>query len=752
MSANPEVYPWTPDDTKAFQLCDKTLAQMEDFYGRELDPSIFIGECPSGKLGANLLGFSWEYIGRLEWGVNPVKVISKPSAKFGLANLTASGYVLNPYTQTLLGFTSTNKNPLRGVRNSWNTARWATAKETIATNSYGFKPVVKLNKGACVGYLTIHAKKDLPSSFETKAAYNNWKSLDFSGTLAQWEAQKETFPNIYRIEIVFRAGQTIGGARTQSLFPFLVENIDGDSGAFAYNQGGNNFSYYVPEGIPDVGGTYMGGDITPRDAKHFNYRSISEIFNGIETTTNGMTETIYGTNPYFTNWCCCMGYGGFENAITGYVENGIYKPVLWTFFDGDPNDILDDFVFMGFAMTDQGQQKAANGDIVTDPDIYVPTYDTNGDIDGKSNSETDGQKYVEGGTNGEPIQPNFDPYAAEDEDEPIPEEDPSEEQKTDSIELPDVTLTSYGVFNKTYVMTKVNLQLLSDYLWNGDTPTWDTIIEDLKLVGDNRMNSIINVIMFPFELPNDEELHTIRIGRHTTQVSGYYLNNSQNIIFDLGRCYCQPKHGNFLDYDPYTKLWLYIPFIGVFSVPTQQFMNKWITVKLAIDVLTGSGMAVVFAGGIPVLYKNAKIGMQIPVTGSDSGYVIRNYLEAVKGGAEFLSGAASGNIGSTVSGLFNMTTSALASQGAPIQSEGSASPQCGMLMPNKCYFIIEYPKTKITDVPDYGHMIGYACRKSGQIGTFSGFSRFENVTLNISHCTQTERDEILMLLRNGVYL
>ena len=754
MSANPDIYPWTPDDTKAYQLSNLKLSEMTDLIGRELDPSIFIGKCPSGKYGAHMMGFSWTYIERLEWGVNPAKVISIPSKYFGLANVDTSGSWINPETRTMLATSATNRNPLRLLRETWNTRRWATAKEQLVyASSYAFRPVVKLNKGACVGYLTIYARKILPSSFETQSAYNAWKNDKFRGTLEEWNAQHETYPNIYKIELYFNAGQTIGSSRSNTLVPFFVENCEDGNGAYTYYQGGDTFTYYIPEGIPDIGGTYMGGDIMPRDAKHFNYTTTPVIFNGIETTTGGMTETIYGTNPYFTDWCCNIGRNGYRPEITGFVHEGIYKPILCNFFDGDPNDILDEFIFMGFAMTDKGSGKAQNGDIVNDPNIFVPTYDQNGDIDGKSNTAEDGQEYVDGGAAGDPIQPNFDPYAEEeDEDDPIPEEDPSEEQKTDTIELPDVTLTSYGVFNKTYVMTKVNLQLLSDYLWNGDTPTWDNIIEDLKLVGDNRMNSIINVIMFPFELPNDEDLHIIRIGRHTTSVSGYYLDASQNIVFDLGRCYCQPKHGNFLDYEPHTKLWLYIPFVGVFSVPTQQFMNKWITVKLAVDVLTGSGMAVVYAGGIPVLYKNCKIGMQIPVTGSDSGYVIRNYLEAIKGGAEFLSGAASGNVGSTVSGLFNMGTSALAAQGAPIQSEGSASPQCGMLMPNKCYFIIEYPKTKIRDVPDYGHMIGYACRKSGQIGTFTGFSRFENVTLNISHCTDTERNEIVSLLRSGVYL
>ena len=756
MAANQEFYPYVDDPNAGYQLCTKTLAQLTDQIGNELEPSIFLGG--SSPLRTMFVGMAWERADANTLTYAHTEVTTFSAKRFGLcdgmSNMGSSEYHYNYDNYNPIYPSSTSQLAHGACRSRYNNTRW-TAKETPPSGWYGFHPVVKLLKGCCVGYLSIKAAKSLPLEFATLADYNSWKSDVFSGTYDGYQAVKETYPNIIEISISFKAGTVIGGTnRTKTLYLFFdtgnAPMSDGTSGG-AYD---GSFSYYQPTGMHNEG-TYDGGDGTPRGAKHVSYPATSIVFKGGWSAQNikPITGAAWENLRYYSSWYILFGVGLIRVAQSSYTNDGVTYPVTCLFFEGDIDEIFKAFTDLGFAMTTQGSNKAQTGDIPTDPTIYVPTYDQNGNIDGNSNAPEDGQDYVDSGASGAPINPNFDPYSGGDDDEdPIPEDDPSEEQKTTDIPLPNVTLTSYGVFNKSYVCSKMNLQALSDYLWNGDPTTWDTIIEDLKLVGDNRMNSIINVIMFPFPIPNDDGVHPIRIGRHNTNTSAAYLDTTQNIVFNMGTCYCQPKHGNFLDYEPHTKLWLYIPFIGVFSVPTQQFMNKLISIKLAVDVLTGAGLAVIYAAGIPVLYKNCKIGMQIPVTGADSGYIIRNYIETIKSGISTAGNIASGNIGGTVSGLFNMGTSALAAHGAPIQSEGSASPQCGMLMPNKCYFIIEYPRTKISDVPDYGHMIGYACRKSGQIGTFAGFSRFENVTLNISHCTQTERDEILMLLRNGVYL
>lgn len=757
MAANTEFYPYTDDPTAGYQLCTKTLANLTDQIGNELEPSIFLGG--SSPLRTMFIGMAWEAVdtNTLQYVHTEIKTFS--SRRFGLCD-NSSSFGTGEYHTNADSYNPVYPGTLSSIshgtrRRNFNNERW-TVKESITTSWYNYHPVVKLLKGCCVGYISIKAVKPLPLEFATLADYNSWKGDSFSGTLEGYLEVKDTYPNIYEISVSFKASTTIGGTnRTKTLTLFFdtgdIPMRDGTSGG-AYD---GSFSYYQPTGMSNAG-VYDDGDGTPKGAKHISYPAVNLVFKG------GFSAT--GINPkqglqwqdlrYYSTWYILYGIGSIRVAQSHYLNDGGTYPVTCIFFEGDPENILKSFTDLGFAMTTQGSNKAQSGDIATDPTIYVPTYDNNGNVDGNSNSSEDGADYVTGGTNGEPINPNFDPYAdgGGEDDEEYPDENPDEDKETDQIVLPDVRLTSTGVFNRTYVLNKLMLQELSDYLWNGNNTTWDTIYEDLKLVGDNRMNSIINCIMFPFALPFTENPANIRIGRHTTGVVGRVLDNTQNIIFDMGEIFFYAKYQNFLDYEPYTQAWLYIPFVGIFKVPSKQFVNHYVKVTLAVDVITGAGQAVIYAGGIPLIYKNCKIGMQIPVTGSDSGYTIRNYLAMANNIIGAFSANSAGNMGGALSNSIAGIMHGLAADNPPIESEGSSSPQCGLLMPNKCYFVVERPKSVISGVPDYGALVGYACYKSGYIGDFTGFSKFVNVKLDVTMATATEKDIIIKLLENGVYL
>lgn len=757
MAANTEFYPYTDDPNAGYQLCTKTLANLTDQIGNELEPSIFLGG--SSPLRTMFIGMAWEAVDTNTLQYVHTETKSFASKRFGLCD-SASTFGVGEYHTNYDNYNPVYPSTLTGLahgtrRRNFNNERW-TVKESVTNSWYSYHPVVKLLKGCCVGYITIKAVKPLPLEFATLADYNSWKGDNFSGTLEGYLEVKDTYPNIYEISVSFKASTTIGGTnRTKTLTLFFdtgdVPMRDGTSGG-AYD---GSFSYYQPTGMSNAG-VYDDGDGTPKGAKHISYPAVNLVFKG------GFSST--GINPkqglqwqdlrYYSTWYILYGIGSIRVAQSHYLNDGGTYPVTCIFFEGDPENILKSFTDLGFAMTTQGASKAQSGDIATDPAIYVPTYDNDGNVDGNSNSSEDGADYVAGGTNGEPINPNFDPYAngGGEDDEEYPDENPDEDKETDQIVLPDVRLTSTGVFNRTYVLNKLMLQELSDYLWNGNNTTWDTIFEDLKLVGDNRMNSIINCIMFPFALPFTENPANIRIGRHTTGVVGRVLDNTQNIIFDMGEIFFYAKYQNFLDYEPYTQAWLYIPFVGIFKVPSKQFVNHYVKVTLAVDVITGAGQAVIYAGGIPLIYKNCKIGMQIPVTGSDSGYTIRNYLAMANNIIGAFSANSAGNMGGALSNSIAGIMHGLAADNPPIESEGSSSPQCGLLMPNKCYFVVERPKSVISGVPDYGALVGYACYKSGYIGDFTGFSKFVNVKLDVTMATATEKDIIIKLLENGVYL
>lgn len=753
--ANPDIYNYTPDDNLLVQFSGSRLRELTTQIGEELEPSIWLGETKNIKcVSTTVTGIGVTYDNTdSKMVIDSLENDFRTNTLFGLCRaytapaVSTTVYPVNWYTISIYPDNSLIWD-FGSSRVSANACRW-TDKESAPYAPYAFYPMTKLFKGGAVAYFEIVAYKAIPTTFNTYNDFISWlnnSSNRWEGTPEGYEAVKETYPNVYDIALYFKCGAQGGQSRSVTACLFYPQNTkcveqqlsmwDGSEFTTAYDSrdryAGRNMSYGV----------------VPQGARVINYYSMPYIFRGCFTAKFSSAAS-FTDIPHGAAWAYFMGLEGYRYWIDISTTDCDAK-ISFTSFP--VSELVDLITGLGFAATDSGSSTATNGNIDTNVHIWTPTYNEDGDINGKTNVQEEKEEYTTDGENGGFIQPNFDPYEEEEEEEEVyPDEDPSEDQRTPEIDLPEVTLSSYGVFNRTYVMTKLQCQHLSDYLWNSDPTLFEDIIQDLRLVGDNVMNSIISVVMFPFEIPNDEELNPIRIGRRTTPVLARALLNN-NLIFNMGNCYCYAKYKNFLDYDPFTKAWLYIPFCGLFSIPIQQFMNKYIEIKIAVDLLTGAGMAIVYADGIPVIYKNAKIGMQIPVTGADSTYTMRNYLTAAQSFLGAAGNFAGGNYLGVASNVITAGISIISANNAPIQSEGANSPQCGMLAPNKCYFIIERPRSRLSKVPDYGSLIGFACYQSGLIGSFSGFSKFDNVKLNISNATDFEKSEIIRLLKTGVYL
>lgn len=89
--------------------------------------------------------------------------------------------------------------------------------------------------------------------------------------------------------------------------------------------------------------------------------------------------------------------------------------------------------------------------------------------------------------------------------------------------------------------------------------------------------------------------------------------------------------------------------------------------------------------------------------------------------------------------------------GAKIQTghAGSLSGNAGLIGTRKPYLLIEYPTQSLAS--DYKHMMGYPANVSGLIGSFRGYTVFEQVVPSIA-ATDDEIAEILDTLKGGVYL
>lgn len=322
---------------------------------------------------------------------------------------------------------------------------------------------------------------------------------------------------------------------------------------------------------------------------------------------------------------------------------------------------------------------------------------------------------------------------------------------TDKIDLNKPTLSNVNVFNRSFAVTSNSVRQLADFLWNADETKFQEIVKGLALMGENPMNGIIDLRLFPFNVAlknSATQAEPIVIGRTNTGVNGIKLTENVNSLIDLGECTFFTKFKNFLDYEPYTTAQLYIPYIGVVPVSTAEFMGHRISVKMIVDYTTGAGTAIVFKDDIPFIYRNGVVGVSIPMTGNDStsyaNTVIGNVVSGVVGGVTSI---ASGNIGGMVSSAEKLYSGF--ATGTNYQEASASSPSVATWQPQHCYFIIDRP---ILNVPDnYGRTIGFACEKTGKLSDFKGFTVVSNPEINF-RCTDSERQYIVNMLQGGVFV
>lgn len=335
---------------------------------------------------------------------------------------------------------------------------------------------------------------------------------------------------------------------------------------------------------------------------------------------------------------------------------------------------------------------------------------------------------------------------------------------TDTIPIYQPTVPVIGQFNRAYVMGYTHVRDLASYLWSADDMRLEEILNGLKMFGENPINAIIDLRLYPFDLRNllPDTLPTpefIKLGRATSPAIGYELTNPYPVI-DLGECTFYRYFGDFRDFPPYTTAELYIPYIGKVPLDPSVFAGHRVSIKLICDIITGAAVAMIYADKIPVLYQSGVIGVSVPITGDNAAAyasgVISSLLgnvpsiSAVAEAAETSFAAAGAVLGEEVAKTAASYTSTFL-QPTQFQSAGGSSPNCAIYQPQQCYITIYQAQSKAT--AGYGHTSGYACSIYEKVGSFSGFTVFANPDLSgVSGATEQERQQIADALTSGIYI
>lgn len=434
-------------------------------------------------------------------------------------------------------------------------------------------------------------------------------------------------------------------------------------------------------------------------------------------------------------------WSSFEEYRLFYYNNGMYPDSSggWTSFER----IGDEEVFDGFP-------------------LFLNIHTTH-DLD-------KAKKYLDDGTI-----PDDDTYISSDDGEPP--EDQRSDSGGDDDDMDGMTNTSHtddqSIINTAtthfYPLNYVELSNFVNWFWSdmlsliaGDLTTLGDIAVNAVTGAYNNISQYINSVKKLnidwskyFKVANNRNITLGRYqydGQTVSEISfdsnEMYLSGEYRVPFKHSTATGNPTFGAFLDYDPYTTISLYIPFIGIVPLQTNMVMGRKIRLYSAVDIYAGTIHFNVYVStpkgewSLIGTYEG-KCGVEIPLTLDDS---IGNSTNILK------------NVASTTVGLCTTGLGAMANIGnsvfaQPLNQVSGVSTNTSYYNPNRAAIIIQTTPATIPD--NFGSTTGYLYRKAAKLGDLSGLTTCINPRIGSfggTVPTDSERKEIYSLLQSGVII
>ena len=386
------------------------------------------------------------------------------------------------------------------------------------------------------------------------------------------------------------------------------------------------------------------------------------------------------------------------------------------------------FANEGICASPLGGSNAVTPPLLT---VYNTTYTYNAQVPEKDTNKSGGISEMGGGTG------TFD-------------------NTSDNIDIPALPSLSATTskFVTLYNPTLANLAAIADYLWSQNI--FDQLISKIALP----LDLIIGLGIVPYDVPTSGSQHP-HLGPFDIPIN-IRVASTQYKEIDCGSLTVSEYWGSALDYSPYTKAKIYLPFIGERQLDVDQIMAKTLHVVYHCDSFSGACVAFIKVNNA-VLYQYTGNCMEtIPINSQDFSQFYTSIVSlltkagivAATGGfgaatAETTAGTLQG-LAVSASTLSSATMNSVMSAKPNIENVGNVSGSAGHMAIQKPYLTLERPRQSLPN--DYMHICGYPSNISSQLGALSGFTVVESVHLDGIPATLPELDEINKLLMEGVII
>ena len=297
---------------------------------------------------------------------------------------------------------------------------------------------------------------------------------------------------------------------------------------------------------------------------------------------------------------------------------------------------------------------------------------------------------------------------------------------TPSIVTPTGSASSlWAVYNPT----QAEVDAFGAWLWTSD------LVEQIKKLFIDPMQAIIGIHKV-FVTPDTGSSVNIKCGYITSTVTAKSVTSQYKTV-DCGTISLPEYFGNVYDYEPFTTVKCFLPFIGIVPLNVSNIMRSKINIKYHVDVITGACLAeikVTRDGCKTVLYTySGSAIVSYPISSGSYAGVISSVVQTAMGIA----------LGSPVT-----VASGILSAHADTSVNGSFSGCAGAMGCKKPYLIISRPQTRFAD--NANNFIGIGANYTTTIEYCKGFFKVKEIHLHIEGAYDSEINEITALLKQGV--
>lgn len=301
--------------------------------------------------------------------------------------------------------------------------------------------------------------------------------------------------------------------------------------------------------------------------------------------------------------------------------------------------------------------------------------------------------------------------------------DGSFDNTSDSIPIPSLPpdlLLSSGIV-KMYYPSAQEMSAFTNFIYSSPT----SIIDNFKKIWANPMDSIISLGTVPFNVttttPEEVKFCGVPSGISMAPIASQYIQ------IDCGYKKIDKYWDGALDYNNYTKIKLFLPFIGFIDLNTDDANGATVTVKYNIDLYTGDALAFVHIAktdypvkapeseklkqavnidGTMYVHKGNVLS-QVPLTGA-------NYQGLYSGIMNVATGALMGGMAGAVAGI----GADIMSQKVNVTRSSHLSPNAGELGEYTPYLVIERPIQSLAT--GFNSKFGYPSNMYKTIKNLSG--------------------------------